>query len=54
MFTKPNLYNLLLTVSHPQVLRFALLVLVVLASASRGVVPPTLTCDLTCGGTVGG
>ena len=53
MFTKSNLYNVLFTISRPQVVRFVLLVLVVLASATR-IAPPTLTCDLTCGGTVGG
>lgn len=49
MFTKENAYNWLIALSQPQVIRFAILVVVLLAS--KGFTPPSLACDISnCGG----
>lgn len=48
MFTKENAYNWLIALSQPQVIRFAILVVLL---ASKGFTPPSLACDIsTCGG----
>ncbi|NUM48075.1 MAG: hypothetical protein HUU38_25500 [Anaerolineales bacterium] len=52
MFTKQNFYSLLIGLSQPQVIRFALLVIVLLVSKSGAT--PSLTCDISCGSGVGG
>ncbi|MCB9135746.1 MAG: hypothetical protein H6636_09985 [Anaerolineales bacterium] len=55
MITKSNLYNWLVTISQPQMIRVVLFVLVFIASGIRIAAPPTLACtDLSCGGHAGG
>lgn len=54
MITKHNLYNWLITLSQPQIIRFVFFAFVLTSSVLRIASPPTLACDISCGGHVGG